>query len=185
MFDKEPFMLHRARQRPPKPTATWKGPKPKLPMSVALTCRVHYQDLADYLAQTLKMRDYDVLLAAGATKGMCPEYRVNGVLGIASNIQQQANNVRQGRRTRNLGLILNVLCLDEFIPKGLYVIDTHQRPGPIQEYTQLLNETRDPKHTKCVAFKKKHQKDKVLMERAHTLDIAVRRFQQGETNGNQ
>ncbi len=175
-------MLHRSRPPKPKPTPVWKGPKPKLPMGVTLTCRVHYKDLADYLAQILKMKDYNILLASGATNGMCPEYRVNGVLGIASNIQQQANNVRQGRRTRNLGLILNVLCLDEFIPKGLYVIDTRKRPGPVEEYTKLLNETRDPRHAKCVAFKKKHQKNKVLIERAHTLDTAVRRLQREETN---
>lgn len=175
-------MLHRTRPRTTKPQTPWKGPKPKLPMSVTLTCRVHYQDLADYLAQILKMKDYNILLAAGATNGMCPEYSVNGVLGVASNIQQQANNVRQGRRTRNLGLILNVLCLDGFIPKGLYVIDTHKRPGPIEEYTRLLNETRDPRHTRCVAFKKKHQKDKMFMERAHTLDTAVRQLQREETS---
>jgi len=36
---------------------------------------------------------------------------------------------------RKLGLILNVLCVDGFIPKGKYVIDTSAPPNPIVRYT--------------------------------------------------
>lgn len=170
------MLHHQRRSRPEKPIQAWKGPKPALAMDVTWTCRVHHEVLSAYLATVFKLKDYDVLLASGATPGMCPEYRVNGVLGSASNMKQQADNVRQGRRTRNLALILNVLCLDGFIPKGLYVIDTHPRATPMMEYTRLLNITRNPLAPPCVAFMKKHQRDKEFTELAKGMNQAMNTF---------
>lgn len=112
------------RYRPPKPVKPWQGPKPKLPMEVAYLCRVHYLGLQAYLAKVYKMKGYNVLFAVGVTNGMCPEYIVNGEMPPASNIGQQIDNIRRGRPTRNLSLILNVLCADGFIGKGKYIIDT-------------------------------------------------------------
>lgn len=166
------------RQRRSPTPVTWKGPKPRLTMTVIYECRVHYQDLEAYLAKVYRMNGYNVLMATGATNGLCPEFRVTGRLPPAHNIQQQVNSIRRGRRTRNLGMILNVLCMDGFIPVGKYVIDTHKKPDPIATYTNLLNETRDPDHPECVAFRKKHAKDREFQKRADTLERLARAFKE-------
>ena len=118
-------MLRKYRSQ--KPLKPWQGPKPKLPMSVAHVCRVHYLDLQEYLDKVYRMRGYDVLFALGLTNGMFPEFIVTGKMPPAWNIAEQADNIRRGRPTKNLGLILNVLCADGFIGKGKYIIDTSMR----------------------------------------------------------
>ena len=161
------------RHRAPKPIAPWTGPKPTLPMRVTYLCRVHYLDLQDYLATVYRMRDYDILRTTGATHGLCPEFVVTGQMPPASNAGQQADNIRRGRKTRNLGLILNVLCVDGFIPKGKYVIDTSAPPNPIAGYTELLNEHHDPNHPECMAFRLIHP-DPEFQRRANVLDKLTR-----------
>jgi hypothetical protein len=166
------------RKRAPKPLEPWKGPKPKLQMQVAYLCRVHYLDLQVYLAKVYRMRDYDLLESTGAI-GVFPEYLVTGKLPAASNVDQQANDIRRGRRTRDLGFILNVLCADGFIPVGQYVIDTRFPPNLIKAYTDLLNRHHDPKHPECMAFKRKYRNPEFL-RRAKDLDRIVRTFQDEE-----
>lgn len=155
--------------RAPKPLKPWKGPKPQLPMMVSKEFRVHYLDLQAYLAKVLRTRDYNLLQATGITHGLFPEYLVTGLMPPASNIGQQADNIRRGRRTRDLGLVLNVLCLDGFIPRGKYVIDTTVVPEPIAVYTSLMDEHLDPNHPECVAFKKR-QRNPEFQRRARILD---------------
>jgi hypothetical protein len=143
-------------------------------MRVARLCRVHYLTLQAYLAKVYRMRDYDILGSTGAI-GIVPEYLVTGKLPTATNVDQQANDIRRGRRTRDLGFILNVLCADGFIPAGQYVIDTRVPPTPTVAYTRLLNEHRDPNHPECAAFRRKHR-DPIFKKHAATLDRIARDY---------
>lgn len=169
--------------RAPKPLKPWKGPKPQLPMMVSKEFRVHYLDLQAYLAKVLRMDDYDLLRATGITHGLFPEYLVTGLMPPASNIGQQTDNIRRGRRTRDLGLVLNVLCLDGFIPRGKYVIDTTVVPVPIIVYTSLMNRHLNPNHPECVAFKKKHRSQE-FQRRAKILDKLTLEHMASLENGN-
>jgi len=169
------------RQRPRKPVESWKGPKPKLPMQITYLCRVHYLDLQAYLAKVYRMEDYDILRATGVVSGVHPEFLVTGRLPPAGNINQQVDNIRRGRKTRSLDLILNVLCADGFIPKGKYVINTMQLPDPVYVYTQLLNKHQDPDHGDCVAFRN-GQEDPDFQRRAKVLDKLTREHKQEQDN---
>ena len=115
------------RYRPQKPVPRWQGPKPRLPMTVAQVCRVHYLDLQTYLAKVYRMQKYNILFSLGITPGMYPEFIVTGRMPPVANLGQQIDDIRRGRPTKNLGLILNVLCADGFIGKGKYIIDTSTR----------------------------------------------------------
>jgi hypothetical protein len=119
------------------------------------------------------MRDYDVRLATGARGGMIPEFSVTGELPPASNMGQQADNIRRGRRTRDLGLILNVLCVDGFIPVGTYIIDTTEDLAPINAYVELLNHNHNPLDPACIAMKEKHRHNKDFMKRAKAIELLV------------
>lgn len=164
-------------KRPPKPLKPWTGPKPKLTMGITLRCRVHYLNLEKYLARVYKMRDYSIQKATGAIEGCSPEYTVTGQMPSASNAQQQTDSIRRGQRTRRLGLILDVLCADGFIPQGKYVIDMTKKPDPINAYTKLLNKHHDPAHPECIAFRTQHKTDS-FCRRAAVLDNLVREFKQ-------
>lgn len=163
-------MLRHRRVYTPKPIREWKGPKPKLPMAITLVCRVHFRTLEAYLNKVYRMRDYDARLASGATGDMAPEYIVTGAFPPAANMGQQVNNIRRGRRTRDLGLILNVLCVDGFIPIGKYVIDISENPHPIHRYAELLNENHDPLSPGCMDMKEQYRMDRDFMKRARMLD---------------
>ena len=70
---------------------------------------------------------------------------------------EDADRIRRGHRTRNVGLILNVLCMDGYIPAGRYIIDTHPEPPPGQVYRALLLKTGDSNHPECLAFNREHR----------------------------
>ena len=176
-------MLRPQRYRPPSPIRKWTGEKPKLRMLMTCEYRVHYLDLQAYLAKVYQMEEYDVLLTTGAVHGDFPTYAVTGTPPDASNARQQMDNIRRGRRTRNLGLILNVLCLDGFIPKGKYVIDTRKPPVPSVVYTALLHKHGDPDHPDCVAFKKR-QANAREQERIKTVDRLYREHKMEGPDGN-
>jgi hypothetical protein len=164
------MLRHRRRVYTPQPIREWKGPKPELPMAVTLICRIHFRALEAYLAKVYRMREYDARLASGAAGDMAPEYTVTGTLPPAVNMAQQTDNIRRGRRTRDLGLILNVLCIDGFIPVGEYVIDISEDLQPIQHYAELLNASHDPSSTGCMDLKKKHRGDREFVQRVKMLD---------------
>ena len=134
-------MQHTDHDRPPSPPRQ-SGQKPVLPMVQLPIYRVKQRHLEAYLAKVYRMDDFDFLLAAGATPGMCPEYLVSPALPPACGAQQEADRIRRGHRSRNVALILNVLCLDGYIPAGRYTIDTHPEPPPGQVYRALLIEDR-------------------------------------------
>jgi len=164
------MMQHR--QRPPSlPRPS--GEKPVLPMVQLPIYRVKQRHLEAYLAKVYRMEDFDFLLAAGATPGMCPEYLVSPALPPAFGATQEADRIRRGHRSRNVPLILNVLCADGFIPAGRYTIDTHPEPPPGQVYRALLIETGDPNHSRCVAFKREHRHERAFTQLAVQMDKAV------------
>lgn len=144
--------------------------KPKLKSQIIPVFRVHYQDLEQFVQEVFGF-EYDFLFATGFVNGMCPEYQVTGV--IPSAMTQQAQDLRSGRRTRNLALIVNVLAADGRIPAGKYVIDTHKRPSPTEVYRSLLLKTRDPLAPECLQFKDDHKDDPELMKRVTILDQSI------------
>ena len=165
-------MIRRKRYFPPKPIKPWAGPKPELRMQVTPTCRVHYQDLEAYLAKVYRMLDYSVRQATGAQADMTPEFIVTGRLPPILN--QQVDNIRRGRKThRNLGLILDVLCVDGFIRKGKYVIDMTEEDKPLDQYRTALYETQNPLDSKCLKIRNKYKGDKEFI---HQATIITRKF---------
>jgi hypothetical protein len=135
--------------------------------------RVKQRHLEAYLAKVYRMDGFDFLLAAGATPGMCPEYRVSPALPPAWSARQEADRIRHGHNSRNVALILNVLCADGLIPAGRYTIDTHSEPPPGQVYRALLMKTEDPNHPDCVGFRRAHRHERAFTQLAAQMDKAV------------
>lgn len=144
--------------------------KPKLKAQVIPVFRVYYRDLEQYIQRVFGF-EFDFLFATGFVNGMCPEYQVTGT--IPSAMAQQAKDLRSGRRTRNLLLIINVLAADGYIPAGKYIIDTHRRPNPTEAYRSLLLRTRDPLAPECLRLKDEHKDNLQLMDRVKVLDQAA------------
>jgi len=178
--------------RPPRPARS--GPRPKLAMTQLPIFRVKSADLEDYLHEVFRTRDFKFLFAAGVAQGECPEYVVQPALPASHAYVHQANDIRAGRRSRNVALILNVLCLDGFIPAGKYIIDTHPQPRAIDVYTSMvkarlaahdLDCLRNPA---CLAFKEGRREDRRFMTQAAEVDkvaeevIAREREVLGERN---
>jgi hypothetical protein len=158
------------------PTATLprqNGPKPTLQMTQLPVYRVKQRHLEAYLARVYRMNGFDLGLATGTTPGMCPEYVVRPALPPAASARQEADRIRQGHKSRNVGLILNVLCLDGCIPAGHYTIDTHPEPPPGQVYRALLMKTGDPGHPECIAFRREHCHERAFTRLAAQIDKMV------------
>lgn len=163
-------MLHIQRVRPPKKIHRWKGRKPTLKMGMVPTCRVHHEDLEAYLSKVFRMQGYDIQSETGAYGEMVPEFMVDGIIESTGTIQQQVDCIRTGRRTRRLGLILNVLCMDGFIPAGIYQIDMSQRCTPIESYLKALSKNYNPLDPECVRIKVTNKKDRKFLKRVKLLD---------------
>lgn len=160
-----------------------KQPKPILKMQRIPVFRVHYTDFENYVKQVFGFT-FDFFLATGVVPGLCPEYRVSGEVGSHS-VQKIAMNLREGQRTKNMEVILNVLVEDGYIDAGQYVFDT--RPLPTlndltETYRTLLRRSRDPQtgralpdmpvgsSTDCLAFKSKYKSDAELMDRVKIIE---------------
>jgi hypothetical protein len=165
-----PRHFHRE-NAPAKAPAT--GPKPILEMVQLPIFRVHYRRLEEYLASVYQMEGFDFLLASGAAPGLVPEYAVSATLPAAEDARRRADAIRAGRRTRDVPLILNVLCLDGCIPAGKYIIDTRPEPSPIGQYRALLRQTGTPESKECRAFRHAHQGDKTFIRTAAEIDTQV------------
>jgi hypothetical protein len=111
------------RDKPKKPHQMPTNPKPKLMAAIVPVFRVKYQELERFIERVFGF-EFDLLFATGCINGVCPEYQVHGAgPQITSG---QATDLRRGRRSRNLPLILEVLAADGYIPTGRYIIDTHE-----------------------------------------------------------
>jgi hypothetical protein len=146
-------------------------------MEVALTCRVHYKDLQEYLALVYKMRGYDIRQVTGAGIHMTPEFIVTGSLPDTPNIWQQVDNIRRGKGGRHLSLILNLLCKDGFILAGKYVIDMSPGPDPSDFYRDALHRTGDPLSVECLKIKETNKGDQDFVKRVAMLDKKVAGYQ--------
>jgi hypothetical protein len=135
--------------------------------------RVHYRRLEEYLEKVYRMEGFDFLLASGAVPGLVPEYVVSPTLPPSEDARRRADAIRAGRRSRDVGLMLNVLCLDGYIPAGKYIIDTRPEPAPIDQYRALLRKTGNPLSAECVAFRDAHRQDRVFTRIAAEIDTAV------------
>lgn len=167
------MLIHR--QKPaPQPWRWPEGkPKPVLPVIRLPIFRVHYKAMEAFLANVYRMDDFDFLRAAGVTHGVVPEYRVTGEMPLSWDSQNRAEQVRRGRRTKDILLILNVLCHDGFIEAGSYLIDTAKPVPPIQQYRELLKQTGNPLDPKCVKFRAQYRGDADFAAKAAILDNAV------------
>ncbi|HQI28665.1 MAG TPA: hypothetical protein PLT20_11320 [Sedimentisphaerales bacterium] len=87
--------------------------------------------------------------------------------------EQPPTKIRTGRRTRNVSLILNVLCVDGYIPAGRYIIDTRPEPSPIEQYRALLRKTGTPESEECGAFRQSHRGDKAFIRLAAEIDNQI------------
>jgi hypothetical protein len=126
--------------------------------------RVKQRDLETYLARVYRTNGFDFGRAAGTVPGMCPEYRVQATLPAAWTARDAADRIRRGHRTNNVGLILNVLCVDGYIPAGHYTVDTHPEPPPAQVYRDMLMRTGDPSHPDCASFRQRHCHDRTFSD---------------------
>lgn len=173
-------VIHRDRALPPlKPIKPWEGPKPTLEMKVTPTCRVKSRDLEHYIQKVFNIKGFDIAKATGARSDMAPEFLVTGVLSLANNIRQQVENIRRGRETHRLGLILDILCMDGFIQKGIYVIEIERRESPIEAYMRVLNETHDKDDQRCRELKRVHARDKEFRERVKIIDQKLSQLLEG------
>ena len=164
-------MQHFRRPQPAQPPKT--GPKPALKMVQLPVFRVRRQHLEEYLMRVYRMEDFDFLVAAGCTPGAILEYAVQAAIPPSPDAARQADNIRRGQRIRNVPLILNVLCLDGYIPAGRYIIDTRPEVPVINQYRALLQQTGDPLAPRCLAFKEAHSKERLFTQQAAQLDKIV------------
>lgn len=158
------------RSRRSKPPKAWLGPKPVLPMITLPVYIIHYRDLEVYLQTVFKMDGYQVKLATGARGDMTPEFNVTGCLPTVTNLCQLVDNIRRGRHTRNLGLILDILCQDGFIMVGKYIINMTEIPSQIEKYTEMLNRSQDCSHPMCIAIKEANRGDVKFNRQVKILD---------------
>jgi hypothetical protein len=143
-------------------------PKPVMAVERVPVFRVHYTTLEAYI-QAVFGFEFDYLLAAGVTNGVAVDYLVNGrIEGPAW--AKQAEQLCEGRRTKDVKLILNVLASKGYIATGQYTVSTKQPPNPAVLYTSLLRQTGDPNSPACTAFKQTHSNDPVFVSRAAALD---------------
>jgi hypothetical protein len=163
---------HFHREQPPAKTPA-AGPKPKLEMVQLPIFRVHYRRLEEYLAKVYRTEGFDFLLASGAAPGLVPEYAVSPTLPPSEDARKRADAIRAGRRTQNVGLILNVLCIDGFIPAGTYIIDTRPETPPIERYKALLQKTCNPLSAECVAFRDAHRHHRAFTRIVAEIDTAA------------
>jgi hypothetical protein len=79
-----------------------------------------------------------------------------------------------------LGLILNILCMDGFIQKGIYVIEIERHESPIEAYLRILNETHDKADPRCRELKRVHAKDKEFRKRVKIVDQKLSQLLEGK-----
>ncbi len=163
-------------ERPEKPRSPHTppvDPKPTLAMIQLPIYRVRADDLEDYLYEIYHIDDFDFLAAMGVVPGECPEFNVQPCLPPAITSTRRADAIRSGQRSREVGLILNVLCQDGYIPAGKYLVDTTPRPRLIDVYTSMMKAKLDVLGPECVAFKKAHRSDKLFQSQAEVVDQVV------------
>jgi hypothetical protein len=166
-------MLIQRSTRQEKPYEPPTGPKPILPMDQLPIYRVKVRDLEAYLGKVYRMFDFDFLTVVGVAQGESVEYKVQAALPCSITCARQAQAIRRGHKSGNVPLILNVLCLDGYIPVGTYIIDTRAEAGAIDVYTSMMKTHLNGAHPECMAFKESRRNDKKFLKQAAHLDKVV------------
>jgi len=91
----------------------------------------------------------------------------------SEDAQRRADAIRSGRRTRDVALILAVLCIDGYIPAGQYIIDTRPETPPIEQYKTLLRKTGNPLSAECIALRNAHRQDRAFTRLTAEIDTAI------------
>jgi hypothetical protein len=147
------------------------NPKPELEMRQLPAYRVHYKALEAYVRKVFGF-EFDFFFATGSHEGCTHDYIASGSIPTVA-LDKQSTDLRDGKRTKNVLLILNVLVHDGYIPAGAYTITTTKPEDPTAVYTYLLRRTQTPLHPDCVSFKNEHQGDAVFMQRAAVLEQSL------------
>lgn len=163
-------IINRESVKPPRRMPN--NPKPVLQVTAVPVFRVHHTKLEAYV-KTVFGFEFDFLMAAGITEGQCVELDVTGDLP-STEWERRANDLRDGRRTKAVVLIMAVLCNDGYIKPGRYTISTHPLADPTTVYTHLLQQTENPDDPKCVEYRASQKGNRVFHERAAILDARVR-----------
>lgn len=143
------------RERPvPKPKPK---PKPKnappLRMTQVPVFRVYYKDLEEFISKVYGF-EFDFLLAMGMKQeGIGCDFQIDGIIPNTDSIRRQVDQIRYGRRSKNVQLLLDLCVQDGYMPAGKYSIDTRPTVDPVQYYRQILSETGNPDDPKCAAFR--------------------------------
>lgn len=145
--------------------------KPSLPMTSVPVFRVYHTDLEAYVRRVYGF-DYDFMFALCITGEVGVEVQVDGELPSLA-WKRRADELRGGKRDKDVRLILNTLCADGFIPRGAYTITTKTPPINSSVYRELLLKTGDPNSPECLAMKRMHAGDQVFTERAAILDRSL------------
>jgi hypothetical protein len=156
-----------------------KGPKPRLAYTQKPIFNVYYKDLEAYIEKVFGFRDFDLLFAAGIQEGIGVDYTVNGLIPNTSAYGDKVEDIRDGRRSKDVLLLLNLLVKDGYIPAGVYSVNTTKRNAPHDDYRALLMRTRDVLHPECLAFKVRFKDDAKVMDCVSKLDTALLERQSG------
>ncbi len=116
------MLIEREPTRKPKRKMPTGENKPKLAMQQVPVFRVHYTDLEKFIHAVFGF-EFDFLFAAGVTEKTGVEYIVTGSLPTPA-WEQKATELRHGRRSRSVPLILAVLAHDQYMPIGRYTVLT-------------------------------------------------------------
>jgi hypothetical protein len=163
-------MQHTYRQQSGPPISR---EKPVLEMVQLPVFRVRLRHLEDFLRKVYRLEGFDFLAATGGVAGATYEYSVQAALPPGPNALRRADAIRRGQRTQNVPLILNVLCLDGYVPAGRYLIDTRPEASAIHQYRNLLQATGDPLAAVCLAFKEAHRREKLFTQQAARMDKSI------------
>jgi hypothetical protein len=148
-----------------------KNPKPELEMRQLPAYRVHYKALEGYVQKVFGF-EFDFLFATDSHVGCTHDYIASGSIPTVA-LDKQATDLREGRRTKNVLLILNVLVHDGYIPAGAYTISTNKPEDPTAVYSYLLRRTKSVLHPDVVAFKAQNIGDPVFKQRAAILEQSL------------
>jgi len=91
----------------------------------------------------------------------------------SEDAQRRADAIRSGRRTRDVPLILTVLCADGYIPAGQHIFDTRPETPPIEHYKALLRKTVSPLSAECIAYPDARRQDRAFPRLAVEIGTAV------------
>lgn len=116
------MLIERDTARKPKRKMPTGENKPTLTVQQVPVFRVEYKEFERFVKAVFGF-EFDFLFAAGLTNKTGAEYVVTGTLPTPA-WEQKAAELRAGRRSRSVPLILAVLAHDQYIPIGRYIILT-------------------------------------------------------------